>query len=368
MSFELPDLDPAPAEQLLNELIRRVPFVAPDWTDHNESDPGITLLQLLSWAGEALSYQACAIPAETYRNMLRWLLGIAFSRDTAQPYVPPAMADAATMDPAYSALRGVLAQIESQHSLTFAALREAVREFRRSPYLAATAGDIEALALETNALIEAIAAQAEFAALGAQQRAAGTTPFFVGRACVRRRAEATQLFIVSDEQRQYQALDPALLEPNSAAWVLREPAADTSDQWRTLLQQVAGYVCPRALLGQPISVQRAYLTPLQVHCQVKVFARECAGAIAQRVADVVRDCLQPIRADRGPDWDYGVAPDSISLLPAIGRVPGVSAVEELRIEGWRATGLFPPGCRGGELDRRTYAGLPLLRTVGVVVA
>jgi hypothetical protein len=31
---------------------------APDWTDVNESDPGITLLQLFGFLGESLAYVA----------------------------------------------------------------------------------------------------------------------------------------------------------------------------------------------------------------------------------------------------------------------------------------------------------------------
>ena len=47
----LPDiqLDNRTFEQLATELRRRIPAYTPEWTDHNDSDPGITLLQLFSW-------------------------------------------------------------------------------------------------------------------------------------------------------------------------------------------------------------------------------------------------------------------------------------------------------------------------------
>ena len=34
----------------------RLPSLAPDWTDHNAHDPGITLMELLAWVTEAQLY------------------------------------------------------------------------------------------------------------------------------------------------------------------------------------------------------------------------------------------------------------------------------------------------------------------------
>jgi hypothetical protein len=39
---------------LVRDLVRRVEVFAPDWTDHEASDPGITLLELFAYLGEAL--------------------------------------------------------------------------------------------------------------------------------------------------------------------------------------------------------------------------------------------------------------------------------------------------------------------------
>src|SRR5689334_20064437 len=33
-----------------------LPSLAPDWTDHNAHDPGITLMELLAWVAEAQLY------------------------------------------------------------------------------------------------------------------------------------------------------------------------------------------------------------------------------------------------------------------------------------------------------------------------
>jgi len=37
----------------------------PEWTDHNQSDPGVTLVQLCAFLGETLLYRAHALPDRT---------------------------------------------------------------------------------------------------------------------------------------------------------------------------------------------------------------------------------------------------------------------------------------------------------------
>jgi hypothetical protein len=48
-----PELDNRTYDQLVEELQARIPRYEPEWTDHNESDPGITLLQLFTYLVEA---------------------------------------------------------------------------------------------------------------------------------------------------------------------------------------------------------------------------------------------------------------------------------------------------------------------------
>jgi len=45
-SFRPPQLDDRSYDDLRRELVRRIPVHSPEWTDHNPSDPGLTLLEL----------------------------------------------------------------------------------------------------------------------------------------------------------------------------------------------------------------------------------------------------------------------------------------------------------------------------------
>jgi predicted phage baseplate assembly protein len=70
-----PILDDRSFEQLKDELVKRIPVFAPEWTDHNESDPGIALLELFASLGESLLYRFNQIPDATKVAFLR-LLGV----------------------------------------------------------------------------------------------------------------------------------------------------------------------------------------------------------------------------------------------------------------------------------------------------
>ena len=73
MPLPAPILDDRSFEQLRDELVRRIPVYAPEWTDHNASDPGIALLELFAFLGENLLYRFNQIPESTYLAYLRLL-------------------------------------------------------------------------------------------------------------------------------------------------------------------------------------------------------------------------------------------------------------------------------------------------------
>jgi len=75
MALISPTLDNRTYEQLREELLGRIPVYAPEWTDHNESDPGIALLELFAYLGESLLYRFNQIPDTTRIEFLR-LLGV----------------------------------------------------------------------------------------------------------------------------------------------------------------------------------------------------------------------------------------------------------------------------------------------------
>jgi hypothetical protein len=58
----------------LREIVRRI---EPDWTDHDASDPGVTLLEILAWLSETAIYRANAIPERGRRAAMRAVAALA---------------------------------------------------------------------------------------------------------------------------------------------------------------------------------------------------------------------------------------------------------------------------------------------------
>ncbi len=73
MPLPAPVLDDRSYQQLRDELVQRIPVYTPEWTDHNASDPGITLLELFAFLGENLLYRFNQIPETTQLEFLKRL-------------------------------------------------------------------------------------------------------------------------------------------------------------------------------------------------------------------------------------------------------------------------------------------------------
>lgn len=75
MPLPLPNLDTRRWTDLVEEARAMIPRYARGWTDHNTSDPGITLVQLLAWLVEMDVYQLNRVP-DAHRRKFLSLVGV----------------------------------------------------------------------------------------------------------------------------------------------------------------------------------------------------------------------------------------------------------------------------------------------------
>ena len=75
MSLPTVDLDDRTFDDLFVEARSLVPAHAPEWTNHNRSDPGITLIELFAWLAEMLIYRTNQVPEAHRIAFLRLLRG-----------------------------------------------------------------------------------------------------------------------------------------------------------------------------------------------------------------------------------------------------------------------------------------------------
>jgi len=75
MPLTLPNLDDRHYADLVEEARALIPTHAPEWTNHNPSDPGITLIELFAWLAEMQIYRLNRVTDNNVRTFLKLLNG-----------------------------------------------------------------------------------------------------------------------------------------------------------------------------------------------------------------------------------------------------------------------------------------------------
>lgn len=72
MSDTTPDMR---YQDLIDEALGRIPAIAPEWTDHNPGDPGVTVLELVAWLTETVLYRTTRMTDGERQAFLGLILG-----------------------------------------------------------------------------------------------------------------------------------------------------------------------------------------------------------------------------------------------------------------------------------------------------
>src|SRR5919202_558998 len=73
MALPQPNLDDKTFAALVSEATKLIPRHAPDWTDHNRHDPGITFVELFSWLAEMQQFYLNRVGPEGHLKFLKLL-------------------------------------------------------------------------------------------------------------------------------------------------------------------------------------------------------------------------------------------------------------------------------------------------------
>jgi hypothetical protein len=88
MALVLPKLDDKPFSQIAEEARLLIPSSAPEWTDHNVHDPGITFVELFAWLAEIEHYRLNRTATTSYQRFFS-LMGLTpFPARAAEVVVP----------------------------------------------------------------------------------------------------------------------------------------------------------------------------------------------------------------------------------------------------------------------------------------
>jgi predicted phage baseplate assembly protein len=75
MTLTPPKLDDRHFQDIVDEAKKRIPQYCKEWTDHNVSDPGVTLIELFAWMTDMILYRMNRVPDLHYIKFMQ-MLGI----------------------------------------------------------------------------------------------------------------------------------------------------------------------------------------------------------------------------------------------------------------------------------------------------
>lgn len=75
MPLPTPSLDDRRFQDIVDQAKQLIPHYCPEWTDHNVSDPGVTLIELFAWMTDMLLYRVNQVPDKNYIKFLE-LIGM----------------------------------------------------------------------------------------------------------------------------------------------------------------------------------------------------------------------------------------------------------------------------------------------------
>jgi predicted phage baseplate assembly protein len=73
MSLPTPNLDDRTFQDIVDDVKRQIGRRCPEWTDHNVSDPGVTLIELFAYMTELAIYRMNQVPEKNYLKFLEMI-------------------------------------------------------------------------------------------------------------------------------------------------------------------------------------------------------------------------------------------------------------------------------------------------------
>ena len=286
------NLDDRTYEDLVAEALHMLPRYAPGWTNHNPSDPGITLVELLAYVSEQLMYRLNRVTRETKLRFAQLLCG-------AEEF---AAASALTPMVCGKAAWAELSTVELDEGL-----RQVVRRLRRTER-AVTADDYEYFAREATAH------------RSARVRVVRARPF------VRRNLQA----------RDHQSREADAPGHVSIVIVPSEEAARGSVA--ALVSQVREYLEPRRLLATRLHVVEPFFLWVGIRARLHMrpgVSEELRRRAPASALDRLREYFTslPGGGPEGEGWPFGRALYVSEIYERLEGVQGVDYVDGVDVLG-----------------------------------
>lgn len=283
MSIPLPNLDDRTYDDLVQEALSLIPTYAPEWTNHNPSDPGITLIELFAYLTEMLNYRLNRV---TNANKQAFLNLISEKKD-------PLINEKGELQPLDEKTLNDKIRTEIVN------LRKASR--------AVSSKDFEDLAMAVNET-------EQVQKLQQQQKVARA------RCLPRRNLESPTPHAVDVEQPGHVSVVIVPDKPPSSESEL-QPTDD-------LLQAVEDYLEPKRLLTTRMHVVRPRYLKIQVRITLVLKPGAKEDIVKNQVVEALLEFFDPLKGgNEGKGWEFGRNIYISEIYQLLDRLPGVDYVK-----------------------------------------
>ena len=292
MAIQLPNLDTKTYEEISEEMVASIPKYTDKWTNHNPSDPGITILELLSWIAETTLYRMNGIPNESYVNFLRLVAGASGTDEVERLLKDP------YQDKYHRKLLDFLNEIEEGNDKTIPEIKTEALMFLKSRYRAVTEDDFRRLAIEATDLF------------GVKVR----------RVIVEKALDEDKVVIVlvPDKWKQYEEL----------------AESEKRGRYKELAVSVMDYLNPRTLIGTRIGVKQPVYSDVGIDLKVVCHHYAIAEKIEADTKDRILKHLDPfVGGDEKTGWPYRRSLSVYEIAQIVEETDGVKQVESIMFDG-----------------------------------
>ncbi len=303
----MPDLATKTYKDIIDEMVASIPKYSNKWTNYNASDPGIIILEFLSWIAEVNLYRINNITKDSYINFLRLVAGV--SGSDVEELLERLKKDPSS-DRAHIKILEFLKELETDLSKngktekSIIEIKSAALEFLNSQYRAVTEDNFRSLAIE--------ATQTEKNAK-------------VRRAIIQGYPDRREIEIVI--------------------------VSDNHDRYEDLIKIVKNYLEPRKLIGTRIIVKEPVYTAVKIHAEiVSQFQTEIRKEkIRDNIKQRILDHLDPLIGGYDKEgWSYGRTLTIFEIDRIIEETEGVDHVklvtfdDDLKLTSKKIDGLIHP--------------------------
>ncbi|MGB9927639.1 MAG: hypothetical protein ACPK85_04470 [Methanosarcina sp.] len=306
MSIPLPNLYTKKFNDISDEMLAAIPKYTDKWTNHNPSDPGITILEMLAWIADTTLYRIDRIPEETYITFLRLVAGAAGSEDVDNLLKKLDLDQKSDLDHSHKKILTLLKEVEDGKEKTVEEIKAAVLVFLSSRFRAVTEEDFCSLAIEATDQND-------------------SSPK-VKRAIVSSKGTKVEIIIVPDNWAEYEDLTKYEDE--------KLPKTEKEARYKVLTDQVTDYLSPRKLIGTVIKVKIPVFSPVKIDIEILSSPHMRFENVAEDVINGIRNYLDPfVGGPEGKGWPYGKSLTVYKVAQLVEETEGVEIMISLIFDG-----------------------------------